>query len=565
MARRRLVGMGLAVQVLFAAATLTFVEPARAELPSSVAVVSIEDRSGALAPRAVARLSSHFRERLAGAQRIEVIAAAGSSSALKAVAKSVLVTTVTLSGGRYLVVVEVRDLENGNVIAHAAGSFAPPPAPLLEPRLREALDDVVAQLGGFMADGQLRDVPIESLSPVNEVEPPPEVPQQAPPPPPPPPEEPGEPTLGPRKRVLQLGYDTEAASFVGLFQASAYRNRADDFVGLFQLASWKNESGDFKGLFAFGLAGNESTGSFRGVAQLGLAKNASEDFVGLVQFGGMNRASRFHGGLQLGIVNTAESSDDDDVFVGLGQVGLVGASSVESYSLVRAALFQGASRRTTHVLLGIAPAEMAFESSVVGGAQIGAVAYAGRDFDGGLQIGVLAGTARTFSGIAQVGLVAYTGNNLYREVLGQDIDNGNNDLETFRGVVQAGAVSLTDHDFEGVFQLGALGNLVGGSFSGVAQVGLGNYVERRASAGVQLAGLNVVDDFAGAAQIGVVDYVDHEMVGAQLGVVNLAHRVTGAQVGLFNHTGELRGVQLGVVNVSGHGGLPVTGIFNLGF
>ena len=75
----------------------------------------------------------------------------------------------------------------------------------------------------------------------------------------------------------------------------------------------------------------------------------------------------------------------------------------------------------------------------------------------------------------------------------------------------------------------------------------------------------MVDDFAGVAQIGVVDYVDQEMVGAQIGAVNLAHRVTGAQVGLFNHTDELRGVQLGVVNVSGHGGLPVTGIFNLGF
>jgi hypothetical protein len=561
MVRRRLVGMGLAVQVMFAAAGVTFAEPARAELPSSVAVVSIDDRSGALGSRAVERLSSHFRERLAGAQRIEIVAAAGSSQALKAVAKAVLVTTVTLSNGRYTLVVEVRDLETGNVVAHAAGSFAPPPAPLLEPRLREALDDVVAQLGGSMAEGQLRDVPLESLAPVNEVEPPLEVQ----PPPPAPPDEPDEPSAGPSKRVVQFGYDTEAASFVGLFQASAYRNRADDFVGLFQLASWKNDSGDFKGLFAFGLAGNESTGSFRGLAQLGLAKNVSQDFVGLVQFGGMNRASSFHGGLQLGIVNTAETSDHEASFVGLGQIGLVGASSVESYSLVRAALFQGASRRTTHVLLGIAPGDMAFESSFVGGAQVGAVAYAGRDFDGGLQLGVLAGTARTFSGIAQVGLVAYTGNNLYREVFGQNIDNGDNELETFRGIVQAGAVSFTDHDFQGVFQLGALGNLVGGSFSGVAQVGLGNYVEHRASAVVQLAGVNVVDEFAGAAQIGVVDSVDREMYGAQIGAVNLAHRVTGVQVGLFNHTRELRGVQLGVVNVSGRGGLPVTGIFNLGF
>ena len=562
MVRRRLVGMGLAVQLLFAAAAVTFAEPARAELPSSVAVVSIDDRSGALGSPAVARLSSHFRERLGGSQRIEVIAAAGSSSALKAVAKAVLVTTVSLSNGRYVVVVEVRDLETGNVVAHAAGSFAPPPAPLLEPRLREALDDVVAQLGGFMAEGQLRDVPLESLAPVNEVEPPLE-PQQ--PPPPPPPDEPDEPHAGPSRRVVQFGYDTEAASFVGLFQASAYRNHADDFVGLFQLATWKNDSVDFKGLFAFGMAGNESTGAFRGVAQLGLAKNAAEDFVGLVQFGGLNRAARFHGGLQLGLANMAQSNGDAGRFVAIGQVGLFGSSAVESYSLVRAALFQSASRETTHSVLSVAPGDMAFGSSFVGGAQVGAVSYVGRDFDGGLQLGVLAGTARTFSGVAQVGLVAYTGNNLYREVLGQSIDNGDNDLETFRGVVQAGAVSLTDHDFEGVFQIGALGNLVGGSFSGVAQVGLGNYVERRASAAVQLAGVNVVDDFAGVAQIGVVDYVDQEMVGAQIGAVNLAHRVTGAQVGLFNHTDELRGVQLGVVNVSGHGGLPVTGIFNLGF
>ena len=88
----------------------------------------------------------------------------------------------------------------------------------------------------------------------------------------------------------------------------------------------------------------------------------------------------------------------------------------------------------------------------------------------------------------------------------------------------------------------------------------------------QVDGLAVLD-------IGLINNVTDEMVGLELGPVNLAGSCVGAQVGalniaddlcglqlgVVNFTGDLHGVQLGLINMSSEGGALVFPILNFGF
>ena len=77
--------------------------------------------------------------------------------------------------------------------------------------------------------------------------------------------------------------------------------------------------------------------------------------------------------------------------------------------------------------------------------------------------------------------------------------------------------------------------------------------------------------------VGLINNVTEEMVGLEIGPVNLADNCVGAQVGVFNMADEMFGLQLGVVNSAGnlHGvqigllNFNATGIFfpilNAGF
>ena len=88
----------------------------------------------------------------------------------------------------------------------------------------------------------------------------------------------------------------------------------------------------------------------------------------------------------------------------------------------------------------------------------------------------------------------------------------------------------------------------------------------------QVDGLAVLD-------LGLINNVTEEMVGLELGAVNLAGSCVGAQagalniadsmcglqLGVVNYTGNLHGVQLGLINMSAEGGALVFPILNFGF
>ena len=79
--------------------------------------------------------------------------------------------------------------------------------------------------------------------------------------------------------------------------------------------------------------------------------------------------------------------------------------------------------------------------------------------------------------------------------------------------------------------------------------------------------------------VGLINNVTHNMVGLEVGPVNIADTcyggqvgalnitttLYGAQVGVVNITGDLHGLQLGVLNFSSNGGALVFPILNFGF
>ena len=79
--------------------------------------------------------------------------------------------------------------------------------------------------------------------------------------------------------------------------------------------------------------------------------------------------------------------------------------------------------------------------------------------------------------------------------------------------------------------------------------------------------------------VGLVNNVTRDMIGLEVGPVNIAgmcyggqvgalnitDTLCGAQVGVVNITGDLHGLQLGVLNFSSNGGALVFPILNYGF
>jgi hypothetical protein len=552
---------------------------AEAAIPSSVAVVEIEDARHGLTEEVRARLSTHLRAEV-GRSGVTVIAVAGAGPALSAVATSALVTTVTFVGRRLVVVGEIRDLETRTIVAQARAELEVPAGRTPESVTRALLNDLVAQLRGELALGTVRPLPPPDGTPETpqEVEPvpPPYVP------PPPPPDDP--PPRTPDRHVLHAGLEAEAGTFAGVAELGLATATADAFYGGAQLASWRTEARTFVGGLAFAVRKNTVLDTFYGLGQLSLVGNEARDMIGLVQIAPRNDAGGFVGVGQIGLLNMAAAEDDSRdsslTHVALGRVGLGNVTHDDTYLGLELGLGNLGGRAHAHSLAHVAVANIFPEGNVTTGAQLSAVSVVGEDFTGGVQVGLLASTIRTFSGLGQVGVVSYVGNNLYREVFGIHIDNGDNDHETFRGLVQAGAFSMVDHDFRGVLQTAGLATLVDHEAYAFAQVAPLNYVGKHFYGVAQVGALNVTDRFSGAFQAGVASYVDREIVGAQLGVAQLANRLVGAQVGVLNVaavakgvqigvvnlTGRLEGLQLGLVNYAKDGGLlPITPIANLGF
>ena len=74
---------------------------------------------------------------------------------------------------------------------------------------------------------------------------------------------------------------------------------------------------------------------------------------------------------------------------------------------------------------------------------------------------------------------------------------------------------------------------------------------------------NVTDEMVGL-EVGPVNLAD-DCVGAQVGVFNMADEMFGLQLGVVNSAGNLHGVQLGLINMSAEGGAWIFPILNIGF
>ena len=74
---------------------------------------------------------------------------------------------------------------------------------------------------------------------------------------------------------------------------------------------------------------------------------------------------------------------------------------------------------------------------------------------------------------------------------------------------------------------------------------------------------NVTDEMVGL-ELGPVNLAD-DCVGAQVGVFNMADDMCGLQLGIVNSAGSLHGVQIGLVNMSAEGGALIFPILNFGF
>ena len=74
---------------------------------------------------------------------------------------------------------------------------------------------------------------------------------------------------------------------------------------------------------------------------------------------------------------------------------------------------------------------------------------------------------------------------------------------------------------------------------------------------------NVTRNMVGL-EVGPVNIAD-SCYGGQVGALNITDTLCGAQVGVVNITGNLHGLQLGVLNFSSNGGALVFPILNFGF
>jgi len=74
---------------------------------------------------------------------------------------------------------------------------------------------------------------------------------------------------------------------------------------------------------------------------------------------------------------------------------------------------------------------------------------------------------------------------------------------------------------------------------------------------------NVTRDMVGL-EVGPVNIAD-TCAGVQVGALNITDTLCGVQVGAVNITGDLHGLQLGVLNFSSNGGALVFPILNFGF
>ncbi len=148
----------------------------------------------------------------------------------------------------------------------------------------------------------------------------------------------------------------------------------------------------------------------------------------------------------------------------------------------------------------------------------------------------------------------------------------------FRGVALTGLVNYFQAESRGI-QVAGLANVDRGRFAGLQYAFLFNFVQGGLS-GIQMASVfnssngdggflqlagvaNMNEGSFQGVQIGGINLTGKRLVGAQLGVVNMAVKAKGFMGGLINIAGETRGLQIAPLNIMRRNhGVPI-GLINI--
>jgi hypothetical protein len=142
----------------------------------------------------------------------------------------------------------------------------------------------------------------------------------------------------------------------------------------------------------------------------------------------------------------------------------------------------------------------------------------------------------------------------------------NESLADFNGVQLAGFVNETSgFEANGIFLSGIM-NWDDAEVTTGLQVAPMNWKTGRFH-GIQVGVVNAVSDSAKVGRSNAYDFVPYgDVVGVQLGLVNIGGWVRGLQIGLINYASTLSGLQVGAINVApGKGSLTFFPGVNPGF
>lgn len=134
--------------------------------------------------------------------------------------------------------------------------------------------------------------------------------------------------------------------------------------------------------------------------------------------------------------------------------------------------------------------------------------------------------------------------------------------------VQVAGLNVVDDEVRMTLSVGVLGSVVGGSYTGFQIGGLANVVHDDAFA-LQVSGAaNVVGGTFKGLQVGLVNVAALQMKNAwQIGFWNHCGDMEhGGQIGVFNYAREVSsGLQIGLINIIKHNEYPCVPILNYHF
>lgn len=255
-------------------------------------------------------------------------------------------------------------------------------------------------------------------------------------------------------------------------------------------------------------------------------------------------------------------------------------ASGERYTPIELSLYGGASlsawANPKKTVLGVDVNVLYSHADRLWGVGVGMFAELDRDLLG-LQLNVF---GNLVGGSARGLQLSPFYNRVVGDFLGLQLTAGKNVLKgyTATGIQLAGLKNETLADFTGL-QLAAIVNEASGFEYAGLQVAAGfNWSDAELFTGGQVSAFFNTHhgDFTGV-QVGLVNNVSAsekrdeffrsqgQLIGMQVGLINIGGWVRGAQVGLVNYAAALTGLQVGLINIAKRGALPFMLGANLGF